>query len=165
LPLELTHLLLSSLSSPSSRENSIKELLFRNVGNDEEKEKFVVEKLLVPAEWIAEAKVSPSPPLSISRAFLSLSLTFRIPFYHQANTANDRNDPYTRYLHLLDAKLYDIAATVVVRDLLPEAVLRDDHELIRELLEPLRNARVTDWNQTGQVSRRRSVSFFLSGTN
>ena len=109
----------------SSREKAIKELLFRNVGSDGDKEKFVVEKLLVPAEWIAEAK---------------------------ANTANDANDPYTRYFHLLDAKLYDQAATVVVRDLLPEAVLREDHDLVRELLEPLKKVRVTDWNTTGQVA-------------
>lgn len=85
----------------------------------------MIDTLLVPAEWIAEAK---------------------------ANTANDSNDPYTRYLHLLDAKLWDQAAHVAVRDLVPEAILREDFELVRELLEPLRNARVTDWNTGGQVA-------------
>jgi hypothetical protein len=40
-----------------SRQKALKDLLARQVGKDEEKEKFVVEKLFVPAEWIAEAKV------------------------------------------------------------------------------------------------------------
>lgn len=67
-------------------------------------------------------------------------------------TANDANDPYSRYFHLLDAKLYDEASAVVCGDLLPEAILRDDFALVRSLLEPLRNARVSDWTTTGQVA-------------
>lgn len=55
------------------------------------------------------------------------------------------------YLHLIEAKLYDKACAVVVRDLVPEALLREDYALVKELLWPLSDVLVSDWQTTGQV--------------
>jgi hypothetical protein len=42
------------------RKKAVQEVLFRNIGSSAEKEAFVVETLLVPKEWLSEAKVRPS---------------------------------------------------------------------------------------------------------
>ncbi|CED83918.1 Nuclear pore complex, Nup98 component (sc Nup145/Nup100/Nup116) [Phaffia rhodozyma] len=116
--------ILLHLEIPELRLSAIKEVLFRNVGTDAKKEKFVVEKLQVPAEWISEAK---------------------------ANIANYEGDPYKAYFLLIESKLYDRACAVAVHDLVPEVLLREDFALVKKLLAPLKEVKVTDWQITGQV--------------
>jgi hypothetical protein len=132
------------------RKKAVQEVLFRNIGSSAEKEAFVVETLLVPKEWLSEAKVRPSgcSTEGLDRRLMS-SASGALNL--QANTANYQGDPYVRYFHLVDAKFYDQACAVCIRELVPEALLREDFELAAELLAPLTAVAVSDWATSGQV--------------
>lgn len=84
----------------------------------------MTEKLCIPATWI-----------------------------HQANAAHlaEKGDAYAEYHELIAAELYDRAHDILIRQLIPEAVLRDDLGLIERLCRSL-EGKAKGWQYGGKVS-------------
>ena len=58
---------------------------------------------------------------------------------------------YDAYEFYLQAGLYDAAHDIAVLQLAPDAVVRQDLILLRELLEPFEGRSVSGWNERGKV--------------
>ena len=76
---------------------------------------------------------------------------------HQANAARfgAAGDVFAEYHELVDAKLYDAAHKILVKQLAPEAVLRDDLRLLGKLCAMI-GGRARDWEYGGKVSSLQS---------
>lgn len=119
---------------------AIKALLGRNVKSiDDDSEAFLVEQLKIPSAWLFAAQV---------RVSLRLFLADKPG---QAFAAKYNGDVFLEYQLLLGAKQLDEAHGIVVLELAPEAILRNDLVMLRRLLEPFDPRLVSDWNQGGKV--------------
>ncbi len=69
----------------------------------------------------------------------------------QAIYALDSGNMYDAYELYLQAGLYDAAHGIAVLELAPDAVIRQDLILLRELMEPFEGRSVSGWNERGRV--------------
>ena len=106
------------------RESSLRALLHRHPSPTQDQRSRLTDQLQIPVEWIHEAKA--------------------------AQLASD-DDAFGEYFELAKAGLYDRAHRILVDKLLPEAILRDDLELIKRLCETI-GGKVQGWEYGGQVS-------------
>lgn len=107
--------------------------------------------LKLPLPWINEAKVTNMLRRLLHSALTTLSL--------QAMYALDRGDVYGAYELYLSAGMYNAAHDLAVRELAPDAVIRDDLELLKSLFEQFRDHPVDDWHVRGKVSGVRCNRF------
>lgn len=70
----------------------------------------------------------------------------------QAVTARYNKDLYLAFQLHLEAGEHSVAHEIVVRELAPEAILRQDVELLRRLLQDFDVRAVENWESGGQVS-------------
>ncbi|KAK4689973.1 nuclear pore complex protein Nup98-Nup96, partial [Tremellales sp. Uapishka_1] len=115
---------LCHLERIEGREKGLRELLGRHADSTSEEEKFLVETLQVPAEWIHEAKA----------AALASS-----------------GDAFREYHELLRAGLFEKAHKILIEKLAPEAVIRNDLVLLRRLCEPLEGRDPQGWEFGGKL--------------
>ena len=59
---------------------------------------------------------------------------------------------YDAYELYIQAGLYDAAHDIAVLELVPDAIIRQDLVLLRELVEPFEGRSVNGWNERGKVS-------------
>lgn len=71
--------------------------------------------------------------------------------------ALDCGDVYGAYELYLSASMYNAAHDLAVRELAPDAVIREDLELLKSLFEQFRNHSVDDWHVRGKVSCVHSI--------
>ncbi|TIC58943.1 hypothetical protein E3Q03_04067 [Wallemia mellicola] len=119
--------ILLHLELDDMRESAIKDSLTRNVMNySEQDEAFLVDKLCIPQTWLAEAK---------------------------ATYAHYQGNIYEEYKLLLAAEQYTGAHFVAVNTLAPEAIIRDDLDLLNKLLQPFENVDVSvdNWSSSGKL--------------
>ena len=131
----------------NSRLKAVKEVLGRHAAELTDKEE-ILQRMSVPREWLAEARVSWSCiPIDDQETKLD---TLRLL---QANLYASQGNVYSEFLSCKQAGLMDRAHNIVVQRLAPEVILREDVGLLRKLLAGLEDARVADWHKGGQVSR------------
>ncbi|EJF57390.1 hypothetical protein DICSQDRAFT_157411 [Dichomitus squalens LYAD-421 SS1] len=113
------------LEAPAGRVKAIKELLTRSASKlDDWVTRGLVGSLKIPMTWINEAK---------------------------AIYALDSGSMYDAYELYLQAGLYDTAHDIAVVELAPDAVIRQDLILLREMLEPFEGHSVNGWNERGRA--------------
>ena len=66
--------------------------------------------------------------------------------------ALDCGDVYGAFELYLSAGMFNAAHDLAVRELAPDAVIRDDLELLKSLFEQFRDHPVDDWHVRGKVS-------------
>jgi hypothetical protein len=93
------------------------------------------------------ALLSPSA-FTISLSSTVLLLILAIP---QAVQAKYNDDPYLQYQLHLAADDQNPAHQIVVTELAPEAIMRNDLDLLRRLLDRFQDSRVEGWNEGGKV--------------
>ena len=93
----------------------------------------------------------PEPTVD-DEAFLA-SLQVPVAWMHQAKAARlaSAGDAFAQYHELLRGGLCDDAHRILVDDLAPEAVLREDMVLLRRLCEPLGEFKPDGWEYGGKV--------------
>lgn len=101
----------------------------------------LVGSLKLPIAWINEAKV---------RKFDDCS-TITIYLYEQALYAFDHGDVYEAYEWYLTAGLYNEAHHLAVLELAPDAVIRQDLSLLKDLFGRFEGHPVEDWHVGGKV--------------
>ena len=69
----------------------------------------------------------------------------------QAFLARSKSDHYSEYKHLVAAGNLAEAHRVALSYLTPEIIIRNDLNLIRKLLEPLKSSGLAEWPLGGQV--------------
>jgi hypothetical protein len=117
-------------STPSFIQAFVEDILGRHIGleKDEQCERFLVEKLCIPSQWIEKCRA-----VKALNAFSS-----RL----QATS-------------LLAAGLYSQAHDVICDELAPEAILSESYQELEELLSPLavpeRFSTIADWYLKGKV--------------
>ncbi|GAB00010.1 uncharacterized protein L969DRAFT_96624 [Mixia osmundae IAM 14324] len=113
------------LSEESGRAKALKELLARNAADlTDEMRDFLENTISVPSYWIAEA---------------------------EARLAEHENRIWDAYQLYFDAGSFNDAHRLAVSDLAPEAIIRDDIELLVDMLTPMRERSIADWSTGGQV--------------
>ncbi|TXT13738.1 hypothetical protein VHUM_01105 [Vanrija humicola] len=110
------------LERADSRRTAIQALLFRHPEPSPRDQDFLINTLHVPIEWLHEARAA-----------------------HLAA----EGDAYKEYYALIPADLADRAQRLLVSKLAPEAVLRDDHSLLRRLCEALEPLHPSAWEYNG----------------
>jgi nuclear pore complex protein Nup98-Nup96 len=113
------------LESPSGREKAIRDLLLRSAPKlDDWTTRGMAGSLKIPLTWISEAK---------------------------AIYALNRGDVFEAYQLYLQAGLHSAAHELAVYELAPEAVIRDDLELIQTLFRRLIGHSVDEWHVRGKA--------------
>ncbi|CAD6883917.1 unnamed protein product [Tilletia laevis] len=116
------------LQSAVARRRAIRDVLARCVeGASEAEIAFVIHELCVPEEWVHEA-----------RAYLK----------------RYRDDRYEEFLSLAKADLLSEAHDVATKILIPEAIVRTDHQLVMRILGFLTHrggANLPEWNYGGKL--------------
>ncbi|GMK55427.1 hypothetical protein CspeluHIS016_0204830 [Cutaneotrichosporon spelunceum] len=112
------------LEYAGSRSVALKALLFRHPEPTTAEQKFLLDKLRIPQEWLHEARAA-----------------------HLAA----RGDAYSEYKDLIPAGLADRAQRTLVAKLAPEAVLRDDAVLLRRLCKELEPLQPEGWEYCGKL--------------
>uniref|UniRef100_A0A646QCP4 Nuclear pore complex protein Nup98-Nup96 n=1 Tax=Hemiscolopendra marginata TaxID=943146 RepID=A0A646QCP4_9MYRI len=115
---------------PEKRYTVVQELLNRHItlSEEEEKEKFLCDKLLVPSEWISKAKA--------------------LKAHHENN--------YTQEAwHLLKAGKWNQSHEIILKQIASDAIINENFDFLKsylmELSSPERNSSVLDWSIGGQV--------------
>lgn len=116
--------ILLHLERAESRRAAIRDLLFRHPDPTQVEIAFLTDKLHVPWEWLHEARAA-----------------------HLAAAG----DAYGEYFELIPAGLVDRAQRTLITKLAPEAVLREDHALLRRLCEALEPTHPTGWEYGGKL--------------
>lgn len=117
-------------STPSFIQSFVEDILVRHIGQekDEKCERFLVEKLGIPQQWIEKSRAV--------RALYSFC-------------------PRLQATSLLAAGLYNQAHDVICDELAPEAILSESYQELEELLAPLadpeRSSMIADWYLKGKV--------------
>ncbi|XP_028322380.1 nuclear pore complex protein Nup98-Nup96 isoform X2 [Gouania willdenowi] len=113
------------------RERAVRELLWRHVTLGEEaeqREHFLVERLLVPDWWIHEAK---------------------------ALRAQSVSDPHQQVQHLYRAGLWNQCHRLLIQHLASDCIINEEHQYLLEFLHglsvPERSAAIVDWGRAGHV--------------
>ena len=97
--------------------------------------------LKIPLSWVNEAKVRKmhicniQPPLNTMQAIYAL----------------DNGRLYDAYEFYLAAGLYDAAHDIAVLELAPDAVIRQDLMLIKDLFDVFDGRPVANWNERGKA--------------
>ncbi|KAI0052123.1 hypothetical protein FA95DRAFT_1553794 [Auriscalpium vulgare] len=113
------------LESSTGREKAIKDLLLRSAPKlDDWMTRGIAGSLKIPISWVNEAK---------------------------AIYALNSGQVYEAYQLYLNAGLYNPAHELAVLELSPEAVIRDDLELVKSLFERFADHPVDGWNVRGKV--------------
>lgn len=97
--------------------------------------------LKIPTSWVNEAKVRFISYCSIYPLFTKL----------QAVCALDSGEVYRAYELYLTAQLYNSAHELAVLELAPDAVIRKDLELLKDIFEVFNARKVDNWNFRGKV--------------
>ncbi|XP_027009207.2 nuclear pore complex protein Nup98-Nup96 [Tachysurus fulvidraco] len=115
------------------RERAVREVLNQHCTLEEteetaEKEHFLTNKLLIPMQWIHEAK---------------------------ATRASRDGDRHREALHHYRAGHWNHCHRLVIQNLASDCIINDDHEYLKEFLEglavPERSVQIQDWDTSGRV--------------
>ncbi|KAK3555738.1 hypothetical protein QTP86_028978 [Hemibagrus guttatus] len=115
------------------REHAVREILNQHCTLQEteesaEKERFLTNKLLIPMQWIHEAK---------------------------ATRARRDGDRHREALHLYRAGHWNNCHRLVIQNLASDCIINDNHEYLKEFLEglavPERSVQIQDWDTSGRV--------------
>lgn len=68
---------------------------------------------------------------------------------------------YQAYELYLTAQLYNAAHDIAVLELAPDAIIRKDLDLLKDIFERFTTRRVDDWNLRGKVSNNNCSSRVL----
>ena len=124
------------------RAKAVKELLTRCAAKlDDWVTRGLVGSLKLPMAWINEAKV---------RLFSGEEYLYS-RHGSQAIHALDSGKVYEAYELYLAAGMYDAAHNIAVLELAPEAVIRQDLMLLRELFDAFEGHPVAGWSVRGKV--------------
>ncbi|XP_060792388.1 nuclear pore complex protein Nup98-Nup96 isoform X2 [Neoarius graeffei] len=115
------------------RERAVRETLNRHCALEEteesaEKEHFLTDKLLIPMQWIHEAK---------------------------ATRARRDGNKHREALHLYRAEHWNHCHRLVIQNLASDCIINDNHGYLKEFLEglavPERSVQIQDWDTSGRV--------------
>lgn len=106
------------------REKALKALLHRHPDPSADDETFLINTLQIPQTWLHQARA----------AQLSLA-----------------GDAFGEYHALIHAESYNAAQRILISKLAPEAILREDMELLRTLCEALEGKGADGWEYGGKV--------------
>jgi len=119
------------LNDPMRRKAAILDLLRRHISkssDDSEIERFCTDVLLIPREWLFEAK---------------------------AIRAKRENDVHAEAFYLLESGHWNQSHKLIVRYIAPDVIINENYDYLKSLLEkmapPEHNALILDWNIGGQV--------------
>ncbi|KAF7794784.1 hypothetical protein EIP86_005926 [Pleurotus ostreatoroseus] len=133
------------IEGSSGRRRAIKELLTRNAPKlDDWMTRGLVGSLKIPMSWVNEAKVRPSLPPAAGQIAQKAELC-------QAIHALNRGDLYDAYELYLSAGLYNSAHELAVLELAPDAVIRQDLELLKGLFDKIAGHPVDNWQIRGKA--------------
>ncbi|XP_063041599.1 nuclear pore complex protein Nup98-Nup96 isoform X2 [Engraulis encrasicolus] len=130
---DLAIFVLLHISNSMQRERAVREMLCTYCSlleseDSAEKENFLQERLLIPAQWIHEAK---------------------------AVRARHISDRHQEALHLYHANSWSQCHRLVIHHLAADGIINDNHEYLLHLLEglavPERHAQIQDWDISGKV--------------
>ncbi|XP_072517838.1 nuclear pore complex protein Nup98-Nup96 [Salminus brasiliensis] len=130
---EMAVFVLLHIPDSSLRERAVREMLNQHCTLDEtektaEKERFLTDKLLIPIQWIHEAK---------------------------AIRACRDGDKHREALHLYKAGHWNHCHRLVIQNLASDCIINDNHDYLMEFLEglavPERSAQIQDWDTSGRV--------------
>jgi len=125
-----------------SRKAAIKNLLNRCApGLSDWTVRGLVGSLKIPLAWVNEAKVRSNKPLM---AYLLTPL-------HQAIYAFSENRVYEAFDLYVSASLWNAAHDLAVLELAPDAIVRQDHELLRTIFTRLSGHPIDGWHLRGKV--------------
>ena len=82
-----------------------------------------------------------------------------MPLPSQAIHALDTGEMYQAYELYLTAHLYNAAHDIAVLALAPDAIIRKDLELLKNIFEPFKTKRIDNWNLRGKVCNHNSYSW------
>lgn len=100
----------------------------------------LVGSLRIPASWVDEAKV---------KSFTASLI--RGSFFFQAIYALANGEVYKAHQLYLSARMHTTAHDLVVTELAPDAIIRKDLQLLREMLDELSTHHVEGWHDRGKV--------------
>ncbi|CAN9501252.1 unnamed protein product [Ophioblennius macclurei] len=129
----LAVLILLHIPDNSQRERAVREVLTLHVSLRESeeslrRERFLVERLLVPQRWIHEAK---------------------------ATRARRDADRHQQVLHLYKAGHWNQCHRLIIRHLASDCIINDNHDYLLEFLQglsaPEHSATIQDWDTAGRV--------------
>ncbi|XP_029957299.1 nuclear pore complex protein Nup98-Nup96 isoform X2 [Salarias fasciatus] len=129
----LAVLILLHIPDNSQRERAVREVLTLHVSPCESeeslrRERFLVERLLVPQRWIHEAK---------------------------ATRARRDGDRHQQALHLYKAGHWNQCHRLIIRHLASDCIINDNHDYLLEFLQglsvPEHSATIQDWDTAGRV--------------
>lgn len=133
-----------------SRQTAIKSLLNRCAPElNDWTVRGLVGSLKIPLAWVNEAKVRQARP-SIDE--LSTDM------YQQAIHAFSQNRVYEAFDLYVSAGLWNAAHDLAVLELAPDAVVRDDHELLRTIFSRISGHSIDGWHLRGKVCKSNSTS-------
>ncbi|KAI5620164.1 nuclear pore complex protein Nup98-Nup96, partial [Silurus asotus] len=130
---EMAVFVLLHIPDPLLREHAVREILNQHCALEEteesaEKERFLTEKLLIPKQWIHEAK---------------------------ATRAGRDGDRHREALHLYRAGHWNRCHRLVIQNLASDCIINDNHGYLKEFLEglavPERSVQIQDWDTSGRV--------------
>ncbi|XP_076836867.1 nuclear pore complex protein Nup98-Nup96 isoform X2 [Brachyhypopomus gauderio] len=130
---EMAAFVLLHIPDSSLREHAVKEILNQHCPLEEteesaEKESFLTEKLLIPMQWVHEAK---------------------------ATRARRDGDKHREALHLFRAGHWNQCHRLVIQNLASDCIINDNHDYLMKFLEglavPERSVQIQDWDTSGRV--------------
>ncbi|XP_058271327.1 nuclear pore complex protein Nup98-Nup96 isoform X2 [Hemibagrus wyckioides] len=130
---EMAVFVLLHIPDSQLREHAVREILNQHCTLEEteesaEKERFLTNKLLIPMQWIHEAK---------------------------ATRARRDGDRHREALHLYRAGHWNHCHRLVIQNLASDCIINDNHEYLKEFLEglavPERSVQIQDWDTSGRV--------------
>lgn len=128
------------LHDPLHRKSCVKDVLCRHIrlwdSHSEEREEFLVEKLKIPVEWIAEAKALCAA--TAGKRGDQVCDIFLRPLWSQDKVVVC---PFKAW-YLIKAKLYSEAHDIIVKWIAPDAIINADYEFFFELLKELSETEV-----------------------
>jgi nuclear pore complex protein Nup98-Nup96 len=134
------------LTQQRRREKAIKDLLTRQAMKlDDWTMRGFCGSLKIPTSWVNEAKVRFDPMLH------GLQCPYKLTMDSQAIYALDKGEVYQAYESYLTAQLYNPAHELAVLELAPDAIIRKDLDLLKDIFERFNSRRVDNWNIRGKV--------------
>ncbi|MBN3289463.1 NUP98 protein, partial [Polypterus senegalus] len=121
------------ISDAHARERAVKEMLrlhcsLMEADESSKKERFLTEKLLIPVQWIHEAK---------------------------AIRACQEGNKHKQALHLFKARHWNQCHKLVIQHLASDAIINESHDYLLSFLEglapPERSVLIQDWDSSGKV--------------
>ena len=100
----------------------------------------LVGSLRLPTSWVDEAKVK----------LLTASL-IRGLYFFQAMYTLAKGEVYEAYQLYLSARMYTPAHDLAITELAPDAIIRKDLQLLKEILDELPADHIEGWHDRGKV--------------